>query len=109
MRIGISVTSSYTVDDVRVGARWMVERAQAASAAGLDSLFVGDHHVTPSPYYQNTPILARMLAHWHNAPAGALYLLPFRPPVLLAGAIALLAAPHPERVILRCGDGYVKC
>lgn len=106
MRIGISITSSYTVEDVRVGARWMIERAQAASAAGLDSLFVGDHHVTPTPYYQNTPILARMLADWHNAPAGALYLLPFRHPVLLAEEIATLATIAPNRFILQCALGY---
>ena len=106
MRIGISIASSYAVDDVRTGARWMVERAQAASAAGLDSLFVGDHHVTPTPYYQNTPILARMLAHWHAAPAGALYLLPLRHPVLLAEEIATLAALAPDRFILQCALGY---
>jgi len=76
MRIGISVTSSFRVDDPRAGARWMVERARAARQAGLDSLFVGDHHVTPSPYYQNTAILGRMLAEWGEAPVGALYLLP---------------------------------
>ena len=102
MRIGISITSSYQVDDARQGARWMIERAQAAAEAGLDSLFVGDHHVTPTPYYQNTPILARMLAVWRHAPAGALYLLPFRHPVLLAEEIATLAAIAPDRFILKC-------
>lgn len=106
MRIGISITSSYAVEDVRVGARHMIERAQAAAAAELDSLFVGDHHVTPTPYYQNTPILARMLADWRSAPAGALYLLPFRHPVLLAEEIATLAAIAPDRFILQCGLGY---
>ena len=62
MRIGISISSTYQVTDYRIGARWMVERARAAAEAGLDSLFVGDHHVTPQPYYQNTPISARTLA-----------------------------------------------
>jgi alkanesulfonate monooxygenase SsuD/methylene tetrahydromethanopterin reductase-like flavin-dependent oxidoreductase (luciferase family) len=94
------------VKDVREGARWMIERAQAAAEAGLDSLFVGDHHVTPAPYYQNTPILARALAGWHNAPAGALYLLPFRHPVLLAEEIATLATIAPNRFIMQCGLGY---
>ena len=74
MRIGISICSNYNVDDPREGARHMIERARAARLADLDSLFVGDHHVTPTPYYQNTPILGRMLAEWHNKPAGALYL-----------------------------------
>ena len=104
--IGLSLSSTYTVTDVRLGAQWMIERARAAAAAGLDSLFVGDHHVTPTPYYQNTPILARLLAEWHHAPAGALYLLPFRHPVLLAEEIATLATLTPQRFILQCGLGY---
>jgi len=106
MRIGISMASSYTVKDVRKGARRMIERAKAAAEAGLDSLFVGDHHASPSPYYQNTPILARMLAEWRAAPAGALYLLPFRHPVLLAEEIATLAAIAPGRFIMQAALGY---
>ena len=61
---------------------WMVERARAARAAGLDSLFVGDHHVTGSTYLQNVPILGRLLAEWGDRPAGALFLLPLWHPVL---------------------------
>lgn len=106
MRIGISITSSFMVKDARQGARWMIERARAASAAGLDSLFVGDHHATLTPYYHNTPILARALAEWHDAPAGALYLLPFRHPVLLAEEVATLASIAPNRFIVQCGLGY---
>jgi hypothetical protein len=49
----------------------MIERAAAACHAGLDSLFVGDQHVSPTPYYQNTPMLGRLLAEWGKAPAGA--------------------------------------
>jgi alkanesulfonate monooxygenase SsuD/methylene tetrahydromethanopterin reductase-like flavin-dependent oxidoreductase (luciferase family) len=84
----------------------MIERAQAAAEAKLDSLFVGDHHVTPGPYYQNTPILARALSVWRDAPAGALYLLPFRHPVLLAEEIATLATIAPNRFVMQCGLGY---
>ncbi|MCB9149669.1 MAG: hypothetical protein H6641_12985 [Caldilineaceae bacterium] len=59
----------------------MLERAKAAADAGLDSLFMGDHHVTPGPYYQNTPILARALAAWRaDAPAGAPTCCPFAIP-----------------------------
>jgi hypothetical protein len=48
----------------------------AARRAALDSLFVGDQHVSPTPYYQNTPMLGRLLAEWGEAPAGWLFLLP---------------------------------
>lgn len=106
MRIGISIASSYNVTNYRDGARFMLERAKAAAAAGLDGLFFGDHHVTSTPYYQNTPILARALAEWRDAPAGALYLLPFRHPVLLAEEIATLATLMPQRFIMQCAIGY---
>ncbi|MGE0622223.1 MAG: LLM class flavin-dependent oxidoreductase [Pseudomonadales bacterium] len=105
MRIGISVSSSYPNVEARTGARWMVERARAARQAGLDSLFVGDHHVTPTPYYQNTAILGRMLAEWGDKPAGALYLLPLWHPVLLAEQVATLAAIAQGRFVLQCGLG----
>ena len=103
MRIGISVNSAYRVDDPRRGAQNMIERAWAARQADLDSLFVGDHHVTEVPYYQNTPMLGRMLAEWHNKPVGALYLLPLWHPVLLAEQIATLAAIAQGRFIMQCG------
>lgn len=105
MRIGISVSSSYRVDDPRAAARWMVERARAARQADLDSLFVGDHHVTPTPYLQNSPMLGRMLAEWGGKPAGALYLLPLWNPVLLAEQVATLASIAEGRFILQCGLG----
>src|SRR6266536_3631375 len=84
LRIGASLRGGHGVTDVRAGARWMVERARAARQAGLDSLFLGDHHVTGFPYYQNVPMLGRLLGEWGDAPAGALFLLPLWHPVLLA-------------------------
>ena len=82
MRVGASLRSGYGPMDAREGAQWMIERARAASDAGLDSLFVGDHHNVPVPYYQNVPMLGRLLAEWDDRPAGALFLLPLWHPVL---------------------------
>ena len=84
MRVGISLTSNHPeVKDLRQGARWMIERAAAARRASLDSLFIGDQHVSPTPYYQNTPMLERLLAEWGEASAGCLFLLPLWHPVLV--------------------------
>jgi alkanesulfonate monooxygenase SsuD/methylene tetrahydromethanopterin reductase-like flavin-dependent oxidoreductase (luciferase family) len=105
MRIGISVASNYDVTDVRSGARFMVERARAAREAGLASLFVGDHHVTPRPYYQNTAIFGRMLAEWGAKTAGALYLLPLWNPVLVAEQTATLACIAPGPFVMQCAIG----
>ena len=105
MRVGISLTSGRTVSDPRAGARWMVERTAAARQASLDSLFVGDHHATPGAYYQNVPIMGRLLAEWGAAPAGCLFLLPLWNPVLIAEQVGTLAAIAQGRFIFQCGLG----
>lgn len=107
MRIGISLTSFHAASDVRAGARMMIERAAAARAAALDSLFVGDHHAMPAPYYQNVPILGRLLAEWGPNPSGCLFLLPLWNPVLAAEQIGTLASIAEGQFIVQCalGDG----
>ena len=107
MKVGISLTSNHpSATDPRQGARWMVERTAAARRAGLDSLFVGDQHVSATPYYQNTPILGRLLAEWGPAPAGCLFLLPLWHPVLVAEQIGTLASIAQGPFIMQCGLGY---
>jgi len=106
MKVGVSLTSRHLVDDPREGARWMIERAAAAQRAGLDSLFIGDHHATPEPYYQNTPMLGRLLAEWGDKPAGCLFLLPLWHPTLLAEQVGTLAAIAKGRFIMQVGLGY---
>ena len=105
MNVGVSLTSAHTVDDPRQGARWMIERAAAARKADLDSLFVGDHHATPGKYYQNVPMLGRLLAEWSDKPAGCLFLLPLWNPVLIAEQVGTLAAIMRGRFIFQCGLG----
>ena len=106
MRVGVSLSSSHRTDEPREGARWMIERTRAANAAGLDSLFVGDHHGTgPGKYYQNSPILGRLLAEWDTRPAGALYLLPLWHPVLVAEQVGTLASIAQGRFIMQCAVG----
>jgi len=84
----------------------MIERAAAARRAVLDSLFVGDQHVSATPYYQNTPMLGRLLAEWGEAPAGCLFLLPLWHPVLVAEQIGTLAAIAQGPFIMQCGLGW---
>jgi alkanesulfonate monooxygenase SsuD/methylene tetrahydromethanopterin reductase-like flavin-dependent oxidoreductase (luciferase family) len=106
MNIGVSLTSAFSAaTDARAGARMMIERAAAARRANLDSLFVGDHHATPAPYYQNVPIMGRLLAEWSDKPAGCLFLLPLWNPVLLAEQVGTLAAIAQGRFIMQVGLG----
>ena len=105
MNVGVSLTSAYPAGDPRGGARMMIERAAAARRADLDSLFVGDHHATPGAYYQNVPIMGRLLAEWSDKPAGCLFLLPLWNPVLVAEQVGTLAAIAQGRFILQVGLG----
>jgi len=106
VRIGVSLKSTYAVDDPRVAARMMIERAAVARDAGLDSLFVGDHHATgPFAYYQNVAIMGRLLAEWGERPAGVLMLLPLWNPVLAAEQIGTLAAIAAGPFVLQCALG----
>ena len=107
MRVGVSLTSNYPdLKDPRQGACWMIERAAASRRASLDSLFVGDQHVSSTPYYQNTPMLGRLLAEWGAAPAGCLFLLPLWHPVLVAEQIGTLAAIAKGPFVMQCGLGW---
>jgi alkanesulfonate monooxygenase SsuD/methylene tetrahydromethanopterin reductase-like flavin-dependent oxidoreductase (luciferase family) len=107
MRIGVSLRSAYGPEvEPRQGARMMLERAIAARDAGLESLFVGDHHATgPFPYYQNTPITGRLLAEWGDRTAGVLMLLPLWHPVLAAEQLGTLASLASGRFVLQCAIG----
>jgi len=83
----------------------MIERAAAAHRAGLDSLTIGDRHGLDRPYYQNAPMLGRLLAEWGDGPAGCLYLVPLWHPVLMAEQIGTLASIHTGPFIVQTGIG----
>jgi len=83
----------------------MIERRRRHAYAALDSLFVGDQHVSATPYYQNTPMLGRLLAEWGDAPAGCLFLLPCGTRCC-AEQIGTLAAIARGRFIMQCGLGW---
>jgi alkanesulfonate monooxygenase SsuD/methylene tetrahydromethanopterin reductase-like flavin-dependent oxidoreductase (luciferase family) len=105
LHIGVSERSGYGVADARTGAQWMVERVRAARDAGLESLFLGEHHASGGTYYQNAPMLGRLLAEWGDRPAGALFLLPLWHPVTLAEQVGTLASLTKGRFILQCALG----
>jgi alkanesulfonate monooxygenase SsuD/methylene tetrahydromethanopterin reductase-like flavin-dependent oxidoreductase (luciferase family) len=105
MRVSTSLRTGYLVDDFRMGARCIIERAAVSAEAGLDGLYVGDQHVTPIPYYQNTAILGRVLAEWDDRPTGALYLLPLWHPVLVAEQVGTLASIAAGPFVLQCAVG----
>jgi alkanesulfonate monooxygenase SsuD/methylene tetrahydromethanopterin reductase-like flavin-dependent oxidoreductase (luciferase family) len=106
MRVGISVGTTFQVDDHREGPRSVLEQARAAARAGLDTISLGDRHATgPTSYVQNIPMLGRILAEWDSRPAGCLFLVPLWHPVLMAEQIGTLAAMASGPFIIQTGVG----
>jgi alkanesulfonate monooxygenase SsuD/methylene tetrahydromethanopterin reductase-like flavin-dependent oxidoreductase (luciferase family) len=106
MRVGISIGTTFQVDDHRQGPRSVLEQARAAARAGLDTISLGDHHATgPTSYVQNVPMLGRVLAEWDDRPAGCLFLVPLWQPVLMAEQIGTLAAMASGPFIVQTGLG----
>jgi alkanesulfonate monooxygenase SsuD/methylene tetrahydromethanopterin reductase-like flavin-dependent oxidoreductase (luciferase family) len=104
MRLTTSLNSAYATEP-RSGAARMVERAQAAYAAGLEGLYLGDHHATPVPYYQNSPMLGRLAAEWPDRRFGALYLLPLWHPLVVAEQVGTLSSLGTGTFVFQCAIG----
>ncbi|MEM9465056.1 MAG: LLM class flavin-dependent oxidoreductase [Actinomycetota bacterium] len=106
MRLGVSLTSVHVVDDHAEGARHIIERAHACAAAGLDLLSMGDQHNVPVPYYQNVPMIGRLMADWpSDRPVGALFLLPLWHPVTVAEQVGTLATMTQAPFVIQTGIG----
>ena len=106
MRLGVSLTSVHQVDDHAEGARNIIERARACADAGLDLLSMGDQHTVPVPYYQNVPMIGRLMADWPvDRSVGALFLLPLWHPVTVAEQVATLATMSEAPFVIQTGIG----
>lgn len=106
MRIGISLSSSRSGADHAAGARSIVARGKVADEADLDSVTFGDRHATPTPYFQNVPMLGRVMADVApSRPVGCLFLLPLWHPVLVAEQVATLATMSDVPFIIQTGIG----
>lgn len=116
MRLGISVTSSYSATGHPGGegmtgsdaVRAVIDRTRAAAAAGLDHLSLGDHHSVghAAHYVQNTPMIGRLMAEWPaDRPIGVLFLLPLWNPVLAAEQVGTLACMTEAPFIVQTGIG----
>ena len=106
MRLGVSLSSTHLVDDYAEGARNIIERARVCRDAGFDTLSMGDHHSVPVPYYQNVPMIGRLIADWdHSRSIGCLFLLPLWNPMIVAEQVGTLASMCGRPFVLQTGIG----
>lgn len=79
MRIGMSLTSSYSRrDDSKQLMDNLIARVELMAELGFDSLSLGDHHITHDHYFQVLPTMCRMSAHSGNMQLIPLFSLPGR-------------------------------
>lgn len=92
-------------DDVWAAVR---EMAELVDESGFDSLWFGEHHVTPDhQYMQNTTALAATAAITSDVTLGAgALLLPLHNPVHIAELGASIDVVSDGRLMLTCGLGY---
>ncbi len=96
----------------------IVEVAQAAEAAGFDSIWTGDHIVLPEQGFSQpaeTPLLDSLIALTYVAAATrtlklatGVLILPQRNPLVLAKEIASLDVLSGGRVVVGFGVGYLQ-
>ncbi len=95
--------------------------AQAAEAAGFESLWTGEHVVLPDPQVAPSPLpphypildpasaLSLLAAHTHTIKLGTgIIILPQRNPLVLAKELASLDVVSKGRLIFGLGVGYLK-
>ena len=107
MKIGMSLTSGYSTDrDSQELMENLIEQVELMAQLGLDSLSLGDHHLTQNHYLQVLPTMSRLTAHSGEMQLLPLFLLPFYNPIVLAEQIATLDVISGGRTRVISGLGH---
>lgn len=107
MQIGMSLTTSYTIErDPKSLMDSLAEQVKAMAELGFASLSLGDHHITRSHYFQVLPTMAHLSAYTGDMRLIPLFLLPFYNPILLAEQLAMLDVISGGRTTVISGLGH---
>ena len=107
MKIGMSLTSSYSIErDSSEILATLTDQVRLMAGLGYDSLSLGDHHLTQDQYLQVMPTISNMAAFSGDMQLLPLFLLPFYNPLLLAEQVATLDVITGGRTVVICGLGY---
>lgn len=109
MRLGVYNLTQYE-RSVPAAEVWssVHDLAMLIDEGGFESLWIGEHHVTPDDQYlQNIPVLSALASETENVTIGAgAFLLPLHNPVHVAELAATIDVMSDGRFQMACGLGY---
>lgn len=109
LKIGIYLNSQYPdTDDPAVRLTDLAEQVTLAGSLGFDSVWAGEHHLTPGfHFFPQLPLLSRLAPDAGRMTLGTnVLLLPMHNPVDVAEQAAFLDIACGGRLILGVGLGY---
>lgn len=109
MKMGIYLNSQHPEhEDAGAHLRSIIDQVVLAERLGFDSVWAGEHHVTPGfHFFPQLTLLAHLAAYTGEMTLGTnLVLLPLHPPVDIAEQVALIDQLCGGRFILTVGQGY---
>lgn len=109
LKVGIYLNSQFAEsDDATLRYRELVAQTERAAALGFNSIWAGEHHLTPGfHFFPQLTLLANLAAYSGDMSLGTnLVLLPLHNPVDLAERIALIDIACGGKFILTVGQGY---
>lgn len=109
LKLGIYLNSQHPeTDDAAERLQGLVEQVKLAESLGFDSIWAGEHHLTPGfHFFSQLALLSHLSAHSGDMHLGTnLLLLPMHRPVDVAEQVALIDLACRGRFILAVGQGY---
>lgn len=108
-KTGIYLNSQHPdADDAGMHLRHLVTQVKAAEEHGFDSIWAGEHHLTPGfHFFPQLTLLSHLAAFSGDMALGTnLVLLPLHRPVDIAEQVAMIDLACGGRFILTVGQGY---
>lgn len=109
MKMGIYLNSQHPVED-DAGQRFaeIIEQVQLAEQLNFDSIWAGEHHLTPGfHFFTQLTLLSALTGYIGDMALGTnLVLLPLHRPVDIAEQVALIDIACGGRFIMTVGQGY---